>query len=258
MNPDLKISFIQSALHWENSAANLAGFSEKIISIREQVDLILLPEMFTTGFSMRPELFAETMEGDAINWMRQIAAAQHAVICGSLMMKDGNKYYNRLIWMRPDGTHASYDKRHLFGLGEEHQHYTAGDKKILVELKGWKFRPLICYDLRFPVWARNDNAYDVLLYVANWPERRINAWKTLLEARAIENQCYVVGVNRVGNESPEVYYPGESSVIDPKGEVLIRESHHEVVKTFSLSHQHLYKIRESLPFLKDADAFEIK
>ncbi|MBX7108720.1 MAG: amidohydrolase [Chitinophagales bacterium] len=257
MNTDLHITFIQSALHWENRAANLEMFAGKINSISEATDLILLPEMFTTGFSMQPEKFAETMDGEAVQWMAAMAAGKKAVICGSLMMKDGEYYFNRLVWMRPDGTCSYYDKRHLFGLGEENQHYTAGSKRIIVEWKGWKFLPLICYDLRFPVWARNTENYDVLLYLANWPERRINAWKTLLEARAIENQCYVVGVNRVGDEDSGIHYTGESSVIDPKGEVLIREHRQEVVKTFALSGRQLAKIRESLPFLKDRDNFEI-
>lgn len=257
MNPDLHISFIQSNLHWENRAANLDMLAEKIESIAEPTDLILLPEMFTTGFSMQPEKYAETMGGIAMEWMTKIATAKNAVICGSLMMQDGGRYYNRLIWMRPDGSHAYYDKRHLFSLGEEHNHYTAGNKRITVELKGWKLLPLVCYDLRFPVWARNTEGYDVLFYVANWPERRILAWKILLQARAIENQCYVIGVNRVGIQDRDIYYPGESSLVDARGDLLICESHHEVVKTFSLSRHNLENIRNSLPFLKDADQFHI-
>lgn len=258
MKPDLKITFIQTSLHWENTVANLAMFSEKIFSVQEPTDLILLPEMFSTGFSMKPEQFAETMDGIAVQWMKQTASIKNAVICGSLMMKEGDKYYNRLIWMRPDGSYECYDKRHLFGLGEEHEHYTPGTKRMVVALNGWKILPLICYDLRFPVWARNAEAYDILLYVANWPERRIHAWKTLLEARAIENQCYVIGVNRVGSDGNDIYHSGESSLIDPKGELMIRESHHEQTHTFSLSYHHLNHIREALPFLKDRDHFELK
>ncbi len=258
MKPDLHISIIQSSLHWENRAANLTLFSEKINAIREPTDLIILPEMFTTGFSMQPEKFAESMDGEAVKWMANMASVKNAVLCGSLMMSDGNQYFNRLVWMQPDGTNSYYDKRHLFGLGDENQHYTAGSQKILVEWKGWRILPLICYDLRFPVWARNTESYDVLLYVANWPERRINAWKTLLEARAIENQCYVIGVNRVGNSGPDIRYTGESSLIDPVGEVLFRESNHEVVRTATLSANQLAKTREALPFLKDRDSFEIK
>lgn len=257
MKPDLRITFVQTSLHWENAGANLAMFSEKISLIQEPTDLILLPEMFSTGFSMKPEQFAETMDGTVVQWMRQSAREKNAVICGSLMMKEGNKFYNRLIWMRPDGSCEQYDKRHLFGLGEEHEHYAAGEIRMIADLNGWKILPLICYDLRFPVWARNADEYDILLYVANWPERRINAWKTLLEARAIENQCYVIGVNRVGNDAHGIYYPGESSLIDPKGEVFIREAHNEQTHTFSLSYHHLNHIRETLPFLKDRDTFKI-
>jgi omega-amidase len=258
MKEDIHITLIQTNLHWENSEANLEMFSHKIAAHHEITDLILLPEMFSTGFSMKPERFAETMDGRAMQWMKGTAQKKNAVICGSLMMKDGDKFFNRLMWMRPDGSFEFYDKRHLFGLGEEHNHYSSGNKKILVELKGWKILPLVCYDLRFPVWSRNTDHYDILLYVADWPERRINAWKTLLEARAIENQSYVIGVNRVGNDGNEFYYPGESSVIDPKGEVFWREAHHECVHTCTLAYHHLSHIRELLPFLKDADEFEIK
>jgi len=270
MPPDLRITLIQTSLHWENRQANLEMFSQKIESIREATDLILLPEMFSTGFSMNTEKNAETMSGEVIQWMKENAAKKSAVICGSLMMKDGEKYFNRLIWMQPDGNLQYYDKRHLFGLGDEHNHYSSGNKKILVELNGWKILPLVCYDLRFPVWARNtapsnspeggehSRSYDLLLYVANWPERRVNAWKTLLEARAIENQCYVAGVNRVGNDGHGIHHTGESSVIDPRGEILWREAERESIHTCTLSYHHLNHIRESLPFLKDADQFEIK
>ncbi len=273
---DLQITLIQSDLHWENCHANLTMFSEKIEQLNEPSDLIVLPEMFSTGFSMKPEMFAETMDGAAINWMKETAAKKKCVICGSLMMNDsskqssGTKYYNRLIWMRADGTFECYDKHHLFGLGEEHNHFSAGTKKIIVELKGWKILPLVCYDLRFPVWSRNKFTadrknsahstaeYDILIYVANWPERRINAWKTLLEARAIENQSYVIGVNRVGNDGNGHSHPGESSVIDPKGDLLWREKNIECTSTCALSYQALNHVRESLPFLKDVDEFDFK
>lgn len=263
MKADLHITLIQSSLHWENRGANLAMFSEKIQSVREPTSLILLPEMFSTGFSMQPEKFAETMDGELMTWMKQSAKEKNAVICGSVMMNDAGKFYNRLIWMRPDGTFECYDKRHLFGLGEEHEHYSKGNKRLMVELDDWKILPLVCYDLRFPVWSRNGSIqigagqYDVLIYVANWPERRIHAWKTLLEARAIENQCYTVGVNRVGNDGNDIYHSGESSLIDPRGDILFREGHYECIHTFTLSYHHLQHIRESLPFLKDGDAFEI-
>lgn len=258
MKKDLQVAFIQANLHWEDAAANLDVFSKMLEEVPAHTDLILLPEMFSTGFSMKPETFAETMHGEVIAWMKQNSSARNTVICGSLMMSASEKYHNRLIWMRPDGSFDFYDKRHLFGLGEENRHYTAGKDRLIVTCEGWKVLPLICYDLRFPVWARNTEGYDLLLYVANWPERRMHAWKTLLEARAIENQCYVIGVNRVGNDGSGIYHSGESSLIDPKGDVLIREEHTKCVKTFTLSQDHLNHIRESLPFLKDRDDFILK
>ncbi|MCY7410465.1 MAG: amidohydrolase [Chitinophagales bacterium] len=279
MKPDLRITLIQTSLHWENREANLEMMDEKISSFQNPTDLILLPEMFTTGFSMQPEKFAEAMDGVAMRWMRENAQKKNAVICGSMMMRapsplkreGGEAYFNRLIWMKPDGTFEQYDKRHLFGLGEENLHYTKGEKKILPEVKGWKILPLVCYDLRFPVWSRNTPSnsalkkggepalsYDVLIYIANWPEKRIAAWKTLLEARAIENQAYVIGVNCVGHDGNEMHHPGASSVIDPKGEILWRESDIECIHHVTLSYHHLNHIRESFPFLKDADEFEIK
>jgi predicted amidohydrolase len=258
MQPDLHLTLVQTSLFWESREQNLEMFSRKLNSFNEPTDLILLPEMFSTGFSMNTEKFAETMDGVVVQWMKEIALKKNAVICGSLMMKDGDRFFNRLLWMAPDGRLDYYDKRHLFGLGEEHRHYTAGKKKLFVELKGWKILPLVCYDLRFPVWSRNAERYDLLLYVANWPERRVHAWKTLLEARAIENQCYTIGVNRVGHDGHGVFHSGESSVIDPRGEMLWREKDKECIHTCTLSFHHLNHIRESLPFLKDGDAFEIK
>ncbi|MBA3647301.1 MAG: amidohydrolase [Chitinophagales bacterium] len=258
MKADLNITFIQTSLHWQNRKANLEMLAEKIISVDLPTDLILLPEMFTTGFSMSPEIFAETIGGEAMTWMRLMAEQTSAVICGSMMMNDGVHYYNRLIWMRPDGSFEHYDKRHLFGLGEENQHYTRGNKKILVELNGWKILPLICYDLRFPVWSRNSEFFDLILYVANWPERRIYAWKQLLISRAIENQCYVAGVNRVGYDGNEVYHSGNSMTVDPAGEVLIQQEHNETVFTSTLSHQHLIHLRQKYPFLKDQDQFKFE
>lgn len=269
MKDDLHITLIQTKLHWENRDANLEMFSEKIASLQDVTDLIVLPEMFTTGFSMQPEKFSETMDGPAMGWMKKTAKEKNAVICGSMMMRNNEHFYNRLIWMRPDGSFEFYDKRHLFGLGEEHLHYSPGKEKKLVALNGWKILPLICYDLRFPVWCRNapsnspegresSRSYDILLFVANWPERRIHAWKMLLEARAIENQCYVVAVNRIGDDDKGVHYPGESSVIDPMGEIFWCKTDRECIHHCTLSYHHVNHIRESLPFLKDADAFEIK
>ncbi len=258
MKPNLHITLVQSSLHWEKVQENLIMFSEKLDNIKEHTDLVVLPEMFSTGFSMRPELFAEPMDGTVLHWMRDTAKRKNTVLCGSAMIRDEGKFYNRLLWVRTDGSYEFYDKRHLFGIGDEHLHFSAGNKRLLVDLKGWKILPLVCYDLRFPVWARNTNGYDVLLYVANWPERRINAWKVLLQARAIENQCYVVGVNRVGNDGSSIYHPGESAVVDPFGTLLWSASHKEVTQTVELNSESLNSIRRSLPFLKDQDTFELK
>ena len=262
---NLKITVIQSNLYWENKTENLKMFSEKIVAIKEQTDLIVLPEMFTTGFSMSPEKLFDTMDGETIQWMKQEAENKNCVITGSFICKENGRYYNRLVWMKADGSYECYDKRHLFRMAQEDKHYTAGDKKIIVELNGWKICPLICYDLRFPVWARQNSGtenagpeYDVLIYVANWPERRSLAWKTLLQARAIENQCYVVGVNRVGNDGNNIYHSGDSMVVDPLGEVFYHQKDAEAIYTISLDKAHLENIREKLPFLKDADDFSFQ
>jgi predicted amidohydrolase len=254
---NLSVTLIQSNLHWESIPANLAMFDEKISSIKESTDLILLPEMFSTGFTMSAERLAETMDGTTVKWMHEKAKEKNAVICGSFICKDGGKYYNRLVWMRPDGSLEYYDKRHLFGYGDENNHYTRGNGKIIVELKGFKILPLVCYDLRFPVWSRNTNDYDVLIYVSNWPERRIYAWKQLLIARAIENQSYVIGVNRVGDDGNRIYYSGNSSVIDMKGEVLFRKEKEETTFTISLSKENLDTYRKEFRVLADRDEFKL-
>ncbi len=255
---DLKITLIQTKLHWENVEANLAMFAEKITSIKESTDLILLPEMFSTGFSMNPETLAEEMNGRAMNWMYEQAKAKNAVVCGSLIIKENDKYYNRLIWMRPDFAFSFYDKRHLFRYGEENNHYSGGHAKIIEELNGWKICPLVCYDLRFPVWSRNRENYDLLLYIANWPERRNHAWKSLLVARAIENQTYVAGLNRVGDDGNNIYHSGDSSLIDYKGEIIFQQAKEEFVKTFTLTKEPLEAYRKEFPVLMDRDEFEFK
>ncbi len=254
---NLRVTLIQSNLHWENIDANLSMFDEKISSV-ENTDLILLPEMFSTGFSMKPELFAEEMGGRTIEWMKNISSKKNVVLCGSVMIKDSGKYFNRLIWMQPDGNFFTYDKRHLFRMGEENNHYSRGDKKLIVEWKGWKICPLVCYDLRFPVWSRNAENYDLLLYVANWPERRIQAWKSLLIARAIENQCYTIGLNRVGGDGNKIFHSGDSSVIDMKGEILFQKTNNEIIHTIELSKSNLDSYRKEFPVLLDKDEFELK
>ena len=256
----LTITVVQTNLYWEDKKANLEMLEEKIYSIKEKTEVVVLPEMFTTGFSMKPELLAETMEGATIQWMKKIAAQKKIILTGSVIIEDQGNYYNRLIWMLPNGQVGYYDKRHLFAFGDEDKHYAAGAKRLIASVKGWKINLLICYDLRFPVWARqtpDEAEYDLLIYVANWPEKRVHAWKTLLQARAIENQCYVVGVNRVGKDAKEIVYSGESLVADPMGTVLYTKKEAEDIFTIRLEQSDLQAVREKLPFLKDADNFQI-
>lgn len=256
---NLKITVFQGYLFWEKPDKNLQNIGLRLQGgIREKTDLIILPEMFTTGFTMNAAELAEPMGGPTMQWMAQIAKKHEAVIIGSLIITENGKYYNRLIWMRPDGTYEHYDKRHLFAMGKEHHTYTAGTDKLLVELKGWKIRPVICYDLRFPVWLRNvDELYDLLLVVANWPERRALHWRTLLPARAVENQSYVIGLNRVGHDGNEVYHSGDSTCIDPNGNTVYYKRDEEDVYTFSIIAEEVTKARRVMPFLKDADHFDI-
>lgn len=259
---NLRITIVQSGLHWEDAAANRAMFAEKLSPVFD-TDLILLPETFTTGFSMNPSVLAEQMQGETTQWIKEMAEKNNAVVTGSVLVEEDNKYYNRLLWVQPDGQVFKYDKRHLFSLTGEEKVMSPGSEKTLVQIGDWKICPLICYDLRFPVWSRNrlmqngEAAYDVLVYVANWPERRSYAWKQLLLARAIENQCYVVGVNRVGNDGNDIYHSGDSLVIDPMGQVLFHAADEEVVHTVSLDLGMLKTVRRQFSFLKDADDFEI-
>lgn len=261
LSPTLRVTLIQSNLHWESVEKNIEQFSLKIKAIEEQTDLILLPEMFSTGFTMNASAHAEAMDGTTVQWMRKMAFQKQAVITGSLIIEEDKKYYNRLIWMRPDGSFNHYDKRHLFSLAEEQNTYVAGKHQWIMVWKGWKIYPLICYDLRFPVWARRkkDMDYDLLLYVANWPEPRIQAWNNLLPARAIENQCYVAGLNRVGTDGHSFQYTGESAVIDFKGTPLSHfEADKEKTETVILDKESLEQFRKHFAFANDADEFEIK
>jgi omega-amidase len=258
----LTITTIQSNLFWEDKQANMQMLQQKIDSITDKTEIVILPEMFTTGFSMQPELFAETMDGETVEWMKMVSNKNGIVLTGSVMIEEAGKYFNRLIWMLPNGQFGYYDKRHLFAYGEEDKHYSSGNKRLIASVKGWKINLQVCYDLRFPVWARQqpkDGAaeYDVLIYVANWPERRSHAWKTLLCARAIENQCYVVGVNRVGDDAKNIHYSGNSLVIDPMGQVLYHMAEDEDINTITLSKEKLEEVRTRFPFLNDADDFII-
>ncbi len=269
MKSTLAITGIQSSLFWENPAANLNMFEEKIMAIRSGPDIIVLPEMFNTGFSMRPEEFAETMDGETVLWMKKMAIKKKSIITGSMIAEEAGHYYNRLIWMLPNGQYGTYDKRHLFAYAGEDEHYTPGTKRLIASVNGWKVNLMVCYDLRFPVWSsqvigkENEDEslspeYDVLIYVANWPERRSLAWKSLLQARAIENQCYVIGVNRVGNDGNGIYHSGDSMVVGPLGEIAYQKQHEEDVFSMILHKKELQEIRNRLPFWKDADDFIIK
>jgi predicted amidohydrolase len=256
---NLKITVFQGYLFWENVDKNLQNITLRLSGIREKTDLIILPEMFNTGFTMEAETLAEPMNGKTMQWMQATAHKYDCVVTGSLIISESGKFYNRLIWMRADGSYECYDKRHLFGLGKEDRTYTAGTKRLIVELKGWKICPIICYDLRFPVWLRNkDTAYDLMLVVANWPEKRSLHWRTLIPARAVENQCYIIAVNRVGHDGNEVYHSGDSMCIDPNGNVVYYKRDEEDLYTFTINPEELIKVRRQLPFLADADDFEIE
>jgi len=264
---DLKVTIVQSALHWENVDANLAMFSDKLKGIAAgSTDLIILPEMFSTGFTMNAKTVAEDMSGKAVQWLKKTSAEKKCVITGSLVINEApsgvgaDKYYNRLVWMRPDGSYETYDKRHLFRMGEENNTYTAGKKRIITTIKGWKICPLVCYDLRFPVWCRNVNQeYDLLVFVANWPEVRNYPWKQLLIARAIENQAYLAGVNRIGKDGNDFNHSGDSAVFNPKGMPISKtKASEESVETLTLSYKELEEFRKVFPVALDADKFRIE
>jgi predicted amidohydrolase len=257
---DLRVSLVQADLAWLDAAANRARLAERIQALAGAADLIVLPEMFTTGFTMEPERWAEPASGPTVDWLRQLAKETNAAITGSVATRDGALYYNRLLWVTPDQVVRSYDKRHLFRMAREHEHYTSGTDRIIVDLNGWRICPLVCYDLRFPVWSRNgsgDRGYDLLIYVANWPERRRYAWQSLLRARAIENLCYCVGVNRVGVDGVNIAYSGDSVALDYLGQSLTDPSEGPFVQTVQLSYHALSDFRQRFPAHLDADAFDL-
>lgn len=267
--PDLSVTIIQADLKWEDKEANLQMLSDRISNIRDKTEVVILPEMFNTGFSMRPELLAENMDGKTVEWMKNIASSKKTILTGSLMIRENGQFFNRLIWMLPNGTFGVYDKRHLFAFGNEDKCYTAGNKRLIAQVKGWRVNLQVCYDLRFPVWARQqmnfktsipDSSleYDLLVFVANWPERRILVWKSLLQARAIENQCYVIGVNRVGNDGHGIYHSGDSMIIGPLGGILYHKTNEEDTFTYTLQQEKLQEARDKYPFWKDADIFKIQ
>ena len=258
MQTDLQIAIIQKDLVWENAAKNKTQLDVLLKEI-QNVDLIILPEMFTTGFSMTPQPFAEQMDGETVVWMQQKAAHFDAAIMGSIIVKEEDHYYNRMLFVHPNGIIEHYDKRHTFTLAGEHKEYSSGQSKLIVTYKDWKICPLICYDLRFPVWSRNTENYDLLIYSANWPKPRINAWKTLLKARAIENMSYCIGVNRVGVDANGYEYTGNSMAIDFLGNEMTEvEEDTEKIIYATLSKNELIDIRAKLPFLEDKDTFTIQ
>lgn len=258
MKNELSISILQPDLHWENPEENRANLGRAILSIESATDLVVLPEMFTTGFSMNASQLAEEQEGVTLDWMREMADATSAAITGSIIVKENRNFYNRLYFVFPDGSYDWYDKKHTFTLAGEHRTYTAGQKRLIVDFHGWKICPLICYDLRFPVWARNTEDYDLLVYVANWPEKRVVAWDALLRARAIENMSYCVGVNRVGLDGNDHNYVGHSAVYNVLGDQISRVDYEkEFLETVTLSKEHISDTRRHLQFLNDRDAFNL-
>lgn len=255
----MKISLIQTSLMWEDHKANRQHFDEMIDQIEGHTDLIILPEMFATGFTMNPEAIAEDMDGESVSWMKNVAFKRNCAITGSLVIKEAGVYYNRLLFVFPDGRIETYDKRHLFSLVGENTVYTAGKKRLIVEYKGWRICPLICYDLRFPVFSRNTENIDLLLYAANWPEPRILAWDALLRARAIENMCYVAGVNRVGEDKNGHNYPGHTQIYDYLGHAdPLDGDAAESVLTAVLDKAKMLETREKFNFLNDRDNFTLQ
>lgn len=259
MNDTLTFTLIQSELQWENTRENLQNFEQKIKNIVGKKEVVVLPEMFTTGFSINPSKIAETMDGKTLHWMKKESREHKIILTGSLIIQENNTFFNRQIWMQPNELYGVYDKRHLFSMSGEDKEFSAGKKKFIAQVKGWKICTQICYDLRFPVWNRQqkESPFDVLMYIANWPTKRIYAWKTLLQARAIENQCFVVAVNRIGTDGNGHEYCGESCVINPMGEVILHLGNEENIQTITLNKNEILEAREKFPFGNDADEFII-
>ena len=259
---DLNIAFIQADLVWEDKKANLLHFSELLEQVQPDTDLILLPETFTTAFPVEPKQFAETLDGPTMQWLQNQAKSKNAVVCATFPLEQNGHYYNSLVWMRPDGSHELYFKRHTFTMGGEDKLVERGESQLIVELNGWRIKPMVCYDIRFPVWARNRYKdgryeYDLGFYLANFPDSRMNVWNTLLQARAIENQAYFVGVNRIGDDAHGLHYSGESQVINARGEVIAKaEPYQEAVMHCTLDGESLLRFREKFPLGPDWDGVE--
>lgn len=257
MKDKLDVTLVQCPLVWEDHEANRQQLGTLLSKHHTKSSLIVLPEMFTTGFSMKPQPIAEKMDGKSIAWMKEMSIQHNAILTGSLIIEDNEKYYNRLVWMLPNGIMGLYDKRHLFSYAKEDVHFESGAKRLISQVNGWRVCTLICYDLRFPVWSRQQQAgeYDILIYVANWPTKRSLAWNTLLKARAIENQCYVIGVNRTGIDGNEIEYDGNSQVISPLGEVLFQTQKLIDLHTHTFYKTEIESVRTQFPFLADKDNF---
>jgi predicted amidohydrolase len=258
MKNSLNITLIQTSLFWENVEKNLSHF-DKLISEISDTDIILLPEMFNTAFCPKSNHLAETMEGETVSWMKEIAKNKNSAIAGTLMVKEGARVFNRLVWISKNGTIHTYDKHHLFSLIKEERYISKGTGRLIVEEDGWRICPLICYDLRFPVFSRNDVDYDLLIYLANWPIKRIDAWNTLLKARSIENQCYTIGVNRVGEDGNGIPFNGHSKVFDTFGkELLSATENKEEILQIEISLDDLKLKRRQMNFLQDRDDFTLQ
>lgn len=252
----LRIGLAQIDISWENREANIMHL-QSLMQFEDYVDFLLLPEMWSTGFTMSPETMAEHTPGPALTWMTEQAQKFNLVIGGSIAVEDNGYYFNRWYCVYPDGQVLKYDKRHLFSYGKEDLHYAAGHSRVVIDIKGWKIMPVICYDLRFPVWCRNNNGYDLMVVVANWPTPRIQHWDTLLRARAIENQSYIAAVNRIGSDGNGLHYPGHSSIYDMNGIALMEMKDKEGIGVFDLDHTVLNQYREHFRFLQDRDAFTL-
>ncbi len=255
----LKITLIQSNLFWEDKITNIKQFTNRIFDITEQTDLFVLPEMFSTGYTMNSEKLAETMDGFTVTWMKEVAMVKNAAICGSLIITENNEIFNRFLFVEPNGNVQFYNKAHLFRMAEENKYYTAGNNRIIIEYKGWKIAPFVCYDLRFPVWLKRceNFEYDLMILVASWPEKRVTHWQVLTQARAIENQCYVVAVNRVGEDGKQINYNGQSALFNPQGKILNELTHEEFETTFTIYLPELKTYRKAFPVNLDDDNFEI-
>ncbi len=257
MGDNLRTALVQTSLIWEDPGRNINRFTELLRSVVDS-DLIILPEMFSTGFTMEPHKIPQHWQEKTIEWMQEQAVRSNSAITGSIIAQENGKYYNRLYFVHPNGEISTYDKRHTFTLSGEDKFYARGSEKVIIAYKGFRICPMICYDLRFPVWSRNTENYDVLLYVANWPQARINAWDTLLKARAIENMVYTIGVNRVGSDNNELQYNGHSGVYDALGEALVFAEYDDTILTAELNKAHLQSTREKLKFLEDRDTFNLQ